>query len=115
MAGGARSGDLEPAWVLMAAFQLAVFDLKYGKFPRAGRPAGPDPGQTEFSGVRAYTPYPGGLAGENLLAAICRPGDPVERQLTLRAIVGLADGGRISVTGKKQRSEIASALVSLRA
>jgi hypothetical protein len=42
MPGGTRSGGLGPAQVLIAAFQLSVFDLKYGKFSRAGGAAGPD-------------------------------------------------------------------------
>jgi hypothetical protein len=59
MPGGARSGGLEPAQVLIAAFQLSVFDLKYGKFSRPRGRSGVGPGLTEFSAVRAYTPYRG--------------------------------------------------------
>ena len=44
MVGRARSGGLELALVLTAAFQLSVFDLKYGKFPPGGYAEGPDSG-----------------------------------------------------------------------
>jgi hypothetical protein len=37
----------------------------------------------------------------------------VERQRTLRALYALADGGRISVTGKQHRTEVASALIRM--
>ena len=56
MGGGMRSDDLEPAWMLMTAFQLSVFDLKYGKFPRGGGRGGAGLGLTEFSAVWAYNP-----------------------------------------------------------
>jgi hypothetical protein len=55
MAGGARSGGLEPAQMLIAAAQLSIFDLKYGKF--LGRRAPQCRTRvTEFSAVRVYTP-----------------------------------------------------------
>jgi hypothetical protein len=52
--------------------------------------------------------HPVGVAAENLLGA---PGDRVERARTLRALFGLADGGRIRVTGKAHRTEVAGAVV----
>ena len=41
----------------VAAFQLSVFDLKYGKFSRPRGRCGVGLGPTEFSAVRAYIPY----------------------------------------------------------
>ena len=55
--------------------------------------------------------HPGGLCAEVLLSAVCQPSDRVERKRWLTALYNLADGGRISVTGKAHRTAIASALI----
>ena len=50
--------------MLVAAFHLSIFDLKYGKFPPGGGRSGAGLGLTESSAVRAYNPYYATLAHE---------------------------------------------------
>jgi hypothetical protein len=57
--------------------------------------------------------HPAGLVAENLLAAVCPSNSPPrERQRMLRAVHALAAAGQVSIVGKKNRTEVAGALVS---
>ena len=54
--------------------------------------------------------HPAGLACENLLAAVCRPG---ERELMLSTLRQLRAAGVISITGKSAQNRISGALIQL--
>jgi Fe2+ or Zn2+ uptake regulation protein len=55
--------------------------------------------------------HPAGLAAENLLAAVCPRGSRAERIRMLRTLRRLEEGGRLSIEGRRHRTEVAGALV----
>jgi hypothetical protein len=61
--------------------------------------------------LAALAAHPSGLAAENLLAAVCPPGSQVERHRMLRTLNALEQGGKLSIEGRRHRTEIAGALV----
>src|ERR1700722_15473192 len=57
MAGGARPGGLEPAQMLIAAAQLSIFDLKFGKSKTMRRSSTPENARRNFRRLGLTPPY----------------------------------------------------------
>jgi hypothetical protein len=83
--------------MLVAAFQLSVFDLKYGKFPQAAGATGPDSGRRNFRRL-GLTPPTWYDIGEPL-PIHTEPGPPPARKYGVCTVLIPALGARLTVNG----------------